>query len=127
VLLRENLIERARHLGDYIVKRLSGLKEHYEIIGDVRGKGLLIGIEIVRDKARKTPGKPLALKTAWRAWERGLVLLTVGKYGNVLRIAPPLNTPRDIVDRALEILEESVRDVIEGRVSDDVLAYMRGW
>jgi 4-aminobutyrate aminotransferase len=93
----------------------------------VRGKGLLIGIEIVRDKARKTPGKPLALKTAWRAWERGLVLLTVDKYGNVLRIAPPLNTPRDIVDRALEILEESVRDVLEGRVSDDVLAYMRGW
>ena len=54
-------------------------------------------------------------------------MLTVGKYGNVLRIAPPLNTPRDIVDRALEILEESVRDVLEGRVPDDVLAYMRGW
>jgi 4-aminobutyrate aminotransferase len=127
VIERENLIERARHLGDYIVKRLSELKERYEIIGDVRGKGLLIGVEIVRDKARKTPDKPLALKIAWRAWERGLVLLTVGKYGNVLRIAPPLNTPRDIVDRALEILEESVRDVLEGRVPDDVLAYMRGW
>jgi len=127
VIERENLVERARELGDYIVKRLREMSERFEIIGDVRGKGLLIGVDIVRDKIKKTPDKPLALKIVWRAWEKGLVLLTVGRYGNVVRIAPPLNTPREVVERALEIIEESVRDVLEGRVSDVVLTYMKGW
>jgi len=75
----------------------------------------------------RVPNKPLALKIIWRAWEKGLVLLTVGKHGNVIRIAPPLNIPREVVDRALEVLEESIRDAIDGRVPDDVLAYMKGW
>jgi 4-aminobutyrate aminotransferase len=127
VIERENLVERARELGDYIVKHLRELREHYEIIGDVRGRGLLIGVEVVRDKSKKTPDKSLALKIVWRAWERGLILLTVGRYGNVIRIAPPLNTPREVVNRALEVIEESIRDVVEGRVPDSVLEYMRGW
>jgi 4-aminobutyrate aminotransferase len=124
---RENLIERARVLGDYLLKRLGELKDHYEVVGDVRGRGLLVGVEIVRDKVSRVPNKPLALKIIWRAWEKELVLLTVGKHGNVIRIAPPLNIPREVVDRALEVLEESIRDAINGRVPDDVLAYMKGW
>jgi 4-aminobutyrate aminotransferase len=127
VIERENLVERARVLGDYLLKRLEELKDHYEVVGDVRGKGLLIGVEIVRDKASKAPSKPLALKIVWRAWEKGLVLLTVGRYGNVIRIAPPLNIPREVVDGAVEVLEGSIKDAVEGRVPDDVLAYMRGW
>ncbi len=127
VIERENLIERARELGNYILRHLREMSERYEIIGDVRGKGLLIGVEVVRDKTRKIPDRSLALKIVWRAWEKGLILLTVGKHGNVVRIAPPLNTPREVVDMALEIIEESIRDVIEGRVPDTVLTYMRGW
>lgn len=127
VIERDNLIERARDLGSYIIKRLREISEQFEIIGDVRGKGLLIGVEIVRDKVKKTPDKPRTLKILWRAWEKGLILLAVGKYGNVVRIAPPLNIPREVVDKALEIIEESIRDVLEGRVPDTVLTYMRGW
>jgi 4-aminobutyrate aminotransferase len=127
VIERDNLIERARDLGSYIIKRLREMSEQFEIIGDVRGKGLLIGVEIVRDKVKKTPDKPRTLKILWRAWEKGLILLAVGKYGNVVRIAPPLNIPREVVDKALEIIEESIRDVLEGRVPDTVLTYMRGW
>jgi 4-aminobutyrate aminotransferase len=127
VIERDNLIERARDLGSYIIKRLREMSEQFEIIGDVRGKGLLIGVEIVRDKVKKTPDKPRTLKILWRAWEKGLILLAVGKYGNVVRIAPPLNIPREVVDKALEIIEESIRDVLEGRVPDIVLTYMRGW
>ena len=127
VIERENLVERARELGDYILKHLREMSERYEIIGDVRGRGLLIGVEVVRDRARKIPDKSPALKIVWRAWEKGLVLLTVGRHGNVIRITPPLNTPREVVDKALEIIEESIRDVIEGHVPDTVLTYMKGW
>jgi 4-aminobutyrate aminotransferase len=127
VIERDNLIERARDLGSYIIKRLREMSEQFEIIGDVRGKGLLIGAEIVRDKVKKTPDKPRTLKILWRAWEKGLILLAVGKYGNVMRIAPPLNIPREVVNKALEIIEESIRDVLEGHVPDTVLTYMRGW
>jgi 4-aminobutyrate aminotransferase-like enzyme len=62
VIERENLVERARLLGGYIIKRLRELEERYEIVGDVRGKGLLISVEIVSDRSRKMPDKPKALK-----------------------------------------------------------------
>lgn len=127
IVEKERLIERANVVGDRIYRMLLELKEKSNIVGDVRGKGMLIGVEIVKNKKDKTPDKPNAQKIVWRSWEKGLVLMTVGIHGNVLRIAPPLNIHKEEVDRAIQIIESSVGEVEKGMVSDEVLKYMVGW
>ncbi|MEM1864272.1 MAG: aminotransferase class III-fold pyridoxal phosphate-dependent enzyme, partial [Desulfurococcaceae archaeon] len=127
VIEKENMVERARVLGEYIYNRLSEIMSRSKIVGDVRGKGLLLGLEIVVDKSCKEPSKPMALKVIWSAWKRGVILLTVGVNGNVVRIAPPLNIPGEDVDKALETIESAVVDTEEGRIPDQVLEYMTGW
>lgn len=124
---RENLVEKARILGEYAMKRLNELKDKYEVVGDVRGKGLMIGVDIVKDKKSKTPDRKTALKIIWRAWEKGLIMMTYGKYGNVLRIAPPLVISREELDKGIDVIDESIRDVLEGKVPDDVVTRMKAW
>lgn len=126
-ILRNRLWERAERLGRIAMKRLEELKEKYEVIGDVRGLGLMIGVDVVKDKASKTPDRKTALKIIWRAFEKGLIMMTYGKYGNVLRIAPPLIISEEDLLRGLDIIEEAVRDVLSGRVPDEVLSYMKAW
>ena len=127
VIKKENLLERAARLGNYVMKRFKEMSERYPIIGDVRGKGLLIGVDIVKNSKTREPDKATALKICWRAWEKGLILITFGKHGNVLRIAPPLNIPEEDLDRGLEVIEESIKDVLEGKVPDEIVKYLRGW
>jgi len=127
IVKEEKLIERARELGKYAMKRFRELQEKYDVIGDVRGKGLLIGVDLVEDRKSKKPYRKLALKTCWRAWEKGLILATFGKHGNVLRIAPPLTITKEELDKGIDIIEESLRDALAGRVPDEVLNYLAGW
>ena len=127
VIGEERLVERARELGKYVLKRLKEMQEKYEMIGDVKGKGLMIGVDVVKSKKTREPDRATALKICWRAWEKGLILITFGKHGNVLRIAPPLNISREDLDRGLEIIEEAVKEVLAGRVPDEVVNYLRGW
>ncbi|HDQ93578.1 MAG TPA: aminotransferase class III-fold pyridoxal phosphate-dependent enzyme, partial [Synergistetes bacterium] len=61
------------------------------------------------------------------AWERGLILITFGKNGNVLRIAPPLNITEELFQEALEIMSTALEDAATGRVSDDILPHLKGW
>ncbi len=126
-VIENRLPERAKELGAYVLKRLNELKEKYELIGDVRGLGLMIGVDVVTDKKSKKPDRTTALKIIWRAWEKGLIMMTYGKYGNVLRIAPPLTIPREDLDRGIEIIEESIKDVINGKVPDEVVDRMIAW
>lgn len=123
----ERLIERAKKLGKYVIKRFEEMKEQYEIIGDVRGKGLLIGVDIVKDEKTREPDRTTALKICWRAWEKGLIVITFGKHGNVLRIAPPLNIPKEDLDKGLEIIEDAIKEVLSGKVPDEVVKFLRGW
>ncbi|WFO76312.1 aspartate aminotransferase family protein [Desulfurococcaceae archaeon MEX13E-LK6-19] len=122
-----NLAKRAMELGDYAMKRLNELKEKYEVIGDVRGLGLMLGVDIVKNKDTKEPDRKTAIKIIWRAWEKGLLMMTYGKYGNVLRIAPPLVITREELDKAIDIIDESIRDVLAGKVGDEVLNVLRAW
>jgi len=124
---KENLIARAEDMGRYVLKRLKEMSEAIEIIGDVRGIGMLAGVEIVRERKEKRPGREEALKICWKGWEKGLIVSTVGKYGNVIRIAPPLNIPKEDLEKGLDALEESMREVSKGKVPDDVLKFMQGW
>jgi len=121
----EGLLNRAAKMGEYIIRRFREMQDEFDIIGDVRGKGLLIGVEIVKNK--REPDRDGALKICWRAWEKGLILITFGKKGNVLRIAPPLNISEDEVDSGLNIIEDSIKEFLKGEIPDGVLNYLKGW
>jgi 4-aminobutyrate aminotransferase len=106
---KNDLLENAKRQGDYILKRISEWKEKYEILGDVRGKGLMIGVEIVKDKKSKLFAPEIASEIVSRTWRRGVLLITAGK--STLRIAPPLTISRELVDEALVVLEDSIGQV----------------
>ena len=91
------------------MKRLREMQEKHEIIGDVRGKGLMIGVELVRDRRTKEPAKKERNKLIMEAFKRGLLLLGAGESS--LRLAPPLILTKEQADLGLEIMEESLKAV----------------
>jgi 4-aminobutyrate aminotransferase len=113
VIKEEKLLENAEKQGNYILKRLQDLKEECEIVGDVRGKGLMIGAEIVEDKETKSPGADKAREIMMRCWKRGIAIITCG--ASTLRIAPPLTITRELVDASLEIIEDVIKEVEKER------------
>jgi len=125
VIEEEKLVERSKEMGDYIQSRFNELKKEHELIGDVRGKGLLIGVDLVSNRENKQRAEKEAAKVCWSCWEKGLILTFFSK--SVLRIAPPLVITRKEVDYALEIIEKSIKDVEEGKISDQVLEKICGW
>jgi len=113
VIKEERLLENATKQGTHIMKRLEELKEESEIVGDVRGKGLMIGVEFVEDKDSKKPAPQKANEIMMRSWKRGVAVITCGI--STLRIMPPLNITRELVDAGLEIIEDVVKEVEKGR------------
>jgi 4-aminobutyrate aminotransferase len=109
IIKDERLLENAVKQGNYIMKRLGEIQEKSEILGDVRGKGLMIGAEIVKDKATKKPGKEEATEIITRCWKRGILIITCGV--STLRVVPPLTVTTDLVDSALEIIEDVILEV----------------
>jgi 4-aminobutyrate aminotransferase len=101
----EHLSENARAMGEFLLTELKKLQKKYEFIGDVRGCGLVMGIEIVKDRNGNTPSKELAREIILKAAEFGLLLGVVGIYSNVIRIAPPLVIKHEECEKALEILD----------------------
>lgn len=113
VLIEEKLPQRAKETGEYITKNLLKLKEKYEIIGDVRGPGLMIGIELVKDKDTKEPACKEASQFLKEGIKRGIIF-GQSKFlglGNVVKIKPPLVLTRNEADRVLEVFEEVTRVV----------------
>ncbi len=108
-ILEERLLDNASRQGNYIMKRLDELKGSSEVVGDVRGKGLMIGVEIVENTESKTPAPKKAQEIMMRSWRRGVALITCGV--STVRIAPPLNISRELVDSALDIVEDSLKEV----------------
>jgi len=104
-----NLLERANSLGDYAINRFREMMDGYEIIGDVRGIGFMIGIELVRSKATREPGEKLAQDLRKGLFQNGLLMHTCGHYGNVMRFMAPLIISRRLLDAGLEIFESEVR------------------
>jgi 4-aminobutyrate aminotransferase len=104
----ESFQRRARELGEFIRMALDGIAQRVPSVGEVRGLGPMLAVELVEDRATKAPAGELAAATVARARERGLVLLTCGLYGNVVRILVPLIIADDDLEHGLEILEESL-------------------
>ncbi|WP_288941047.1 4-aminobutyrate--2-oxoglutarate transaminase [uncultured Roseovarius sp.] len=114
VIADENLCARADEIGDRITARLTALadRQGMEPIGDVRGLGAMIAFELVTDRDSRAPDAALTQAIVAEAEQRGLILLPCGTRGNVIRLLPPLTTPMDQVDEALDIIEASVEAAI---------------
>ncbi|HYB03628.1 MAG TPA: aspartate aminotransferase family protein [Nitrososphaerales archaeon] len=109
-LKNSGVVERARALGEEIRKFLKDLMKESSTIGDVRGRGFMIGIEFVRNKESKEPAPEIASKVQAECFKRGLVVLKMGHYGNCIRFVPPLTITKELIDKSLTIFEESVRE-----------------
>ena len=116
IIEKEKLVERSAEMGAYAYSRLKDMVEDHEILGDVRGKGLMIGVEVVKDKETKKPGVEEADRIVEEAFKNGLYMIQMGAFGTaVLRVAPPLIINKEQMDSCLEILENSISKVESNR------------
>ncbi len=107
----ENLRENAHTVGNHFRARLEELQAKYPLIGDVRGMGLMQALELVKDRKTKEPAPEAATQVMERARQNGLLIGKGGLYGNVIRMAPMLNTTKPDVDEAIRILDKSFSEV----------------
>ncbi len=107
-LLEKRLLKNASETGDYLKSKLNELSRKFLLIGDVRGIGLMIGIELVRNRETQEPAPHERDQIIQRAFEKGLLLLGCGESG--IRFCPPLGVTKQNVDVAMEILEECLRN-----------------
>ncbi|MFA1684430.1 aspartate aminotransferase family protein [Achromobacter dolens] len=114
-LQREQLLERARRQGDYLRRGLLELQQRHEAIGDVRGLGLLLGVELVQDRATREPYHALGALTTQRCFELGLSMNIRRRpeRGSVWRIAPPLTVSNNEIDRAVSILDQALTESLD--------------
>ena len=103
VIEREGLVEQAARVGAHALQRLQEMKQRHALVGDVRGRGLLLGLDLVTDRSAKTPAGDAAERVLYRALSRGLSFKTT--MGNVLTLTPPLITTEVQMDAALDILD----------------------
>ena len=109
VIEKENLLQNSAEVGAHMLKRMADWPKKHRIVGDVRGRGLMIGVEIVKDQKTKEYGAELRDKIVERAFERGILFLGCGP--STVRIAPPLVVTKDEADAAVDALEESIEIV----------------
>jgi 4-aminobutyrate aminotransferase len=109
VIESEGLMENAKKIGGKAKRRLLEMVDKYEIVGDVRGMGLFLGVEIVKDKRSKKRGEEEARKVMDHCFHHGLLVITAGR--NTLRVIPPLNISEEEMDEGLDILEEGIATV----------------
>lgn len=107
----ERLLENADRVGSYFRGKLDELQQKYPVIGDVRGKGLMLGLELVKDRASKEPAPTATAQLLERTREHGLLVGKGGLYGNVIRLSPMLNISKADVDEAVRILDKSLATI----------------
>lgn len=112
IVLRDNLVENSRTIGLQLQAGLQKLKSRYGCIGDVRGRGLMAGVEIVADRETKAPANELGRKIAGKMYDLGLWanLSSHSSFAGVFRIAPPIVTTKEQLDQGLEIMERAFRE-----------------
>ncbi|HEV7364888.1 MAG TPA: 4-aminobutyrate--2-oxoglutarate transaminase [Gemmatimonadales bacterium] len=108
----ERIPERAARMGDRIRARFCQWATRYPCIGDVRGLGAMIAMELVTDRSTKAPDKALTGRLLAAALTRGLILLSSGTYGNTVRVLAPLTTPDEVVEEGLDVMEQALEAVV---------------
>lgn len=124
---RLDLVQHAAEVGGYLHDCLVDALGDVAIVGDIRGLGMIQGVELVKDRASREPDQLAAAKVVYRAWELGLIVYYAGNWGNVLEITPPLILTRAEIDEGVAILRQAVQDVLAGKVSDEAVASFAGW
>jgi 4-aminobutyrate aminotransferase len=109
IIEEEELVANAASVGAIALNRMQEIMNRRAIVGDVRGRGLLMGLELVTDRAAKTPANAEAEKVMYRALEKGLSFKTT--FGNVLTLTPPLTVTQAQMDRALDIIDECLGEL----------------
>lgn len=109
IMQRDDYPAKARHIADKVGAKFNEWLEKYEVVGDVRGTGSMMGIEFVTDKASKTPNAELVGKVVQEAMNHGLLLESAGTYGNVIRFLCPLCVTDAQLDAGLEIFENAIK------------------
>ena len=120
VIEKDGLVEQARQRGEYLMARLRELQQRHEQIGDVRGKGLLVGIELVEDRVKKTPADALAIAVGDECIRRGLsmnIVRSAGGLPNCFRMAPPLSVTEQEIDTAVQIMDDALTAALASRLS----------
>jgi 4-aminobutyrate aminotransferase len=124
----ESLIERANRVGERLSSGLRALGAHQPLIGDVRGRGLAVGVDLVRDRASRDPvAVTTTAKVIYRAYQLGAVFFYVGLRGNVLELTPPLTLSEAEADEGVAIIDRALSDVSRGLVADADVAPFTMW
>lgn len=111
---REDLAARSREVGRVAMERFLSMQKKYPMIGDVRGQGGMLAMEIVKDRATREPDAQAVSEILAAAHQRGLILINAGMYGNVLRILVPLNVTDEQLQHGLDILEGALATIATG-------------
>ena len=107
----DNLLEKVSKQEEIMTKSLESMKDNYDFIGDVRGYGIMKGVEIVENKENKTPSKELASTIISNSKKNGLLLVNCGKEGNVIRFMGPLTTPLNQIREAMEMFNAALEKI----------------
>lgn len=111
IMERDNFAQKATEIGNICMKRFTKMKEKYHIIGEVRGRGAMVAIELVKDRITKDPAKEETKEVINYAYQNGLVLLDAGVRGNIVRLLTPLVITEKQLDTGLNIVEEAIKKV----------------
>ena len=112
IMQRDDYAAKARHIGDVVMNRYNALKDKYDVIGDVRGLGAMIGIEFVTDRETKEPATKLVADIVRNAMQKGLLLESCGFASNTIRFLAPLTMTDEQMEKGLEIFEEAIKEAI---------------
>ena len=108
-LRTSDILDKVKNDGEYIMKRFLEIQGTSNNIGEVRGKGFMIATEMVKDRETKEPNSDITKNMKLQMFQRGLLMHSCGHYSNVLRFMAPLTIERELIDRGLEIYEESLK------------------
>ena len=111
ILTKDGLLERGGLLGERMLARFKDMQNSHEIIGDVRGKGPMLALELVRDRQSKVPASDEAKKLVSLCYSKGLIVLACGNFGNVIRTLMPLVITDEELERGMTIIDESLHEL----------------
>jgi 4-aminobutyrate aminotransferase len=127
VVRDEKLAENAAAQGEFIMNGIRAMSPRHRLIGEVRGSGLIIGVELVLDRDTKAPATKECAKVVVRCQQLGLLVHYVGIFSHVVELTPPLVLTRAEATTGLEIFDQALSDVENGRVADSELEAVSGW
>ncbi len=126
-IVAERLPDNAAARGRQLMDGLTRMSNKHPLVGDVRGRGLIIGIDLVEDRRTRTAATKACAKVVYRAADLGAAVFYVGRHSNVIELTPPITLSEPEAELGLQILDQALEDVENGRVPDAAIAAYAGW